>query len=85
MILEPSAPPEFEVWEENWPVVMMWMRVATQWRTTMDGPIGLDYNVLLGPGGMLALYDVEKPREMLEDLQIMEAAVLELRANGAES
>lgn len=63
----------------------MWMRVATQWRTTMNGPIGLDYNVLLGPGRMLALYDVEKPREMLEDLQTMEAAVLELRANGAES
>ena len=71
------------MWAENWQAVLMWMRVATQWRTTMDGSFGLDYGVLQW---LFGLYDVEKPREMLEDLQIMEAAVLELRAgNGAES
>ena len=64
----------------------MWMRIATQWRTSMEGPLGLDYGVLLGPGKLFDLYNVEKPREMLEDLQVMEVAVLELRAtNGAES
>jgi hypothetical protein len=82
--LPQQAPAEFEVFPENWEAVLMWMRVGTQWRTTMDGISGLDYSVLLGPGKMFDLYAVDNGREMLEDLQVMEATVLELRAgNGA--
>lgn len=62
---------------ENWETVLMWSRMATQWRTTMDGAIGLDYNVLRW---FVELYSVEEPKQMLEDLQVMEAAYLDCKA-----
>ena len=70
----PELPPEdFEVLEENWPVVEMFLRVQTQWRTTMNGLLGLDYGAV---AWLLRLYEVEDPRALLEDLQVMEAAAL---------
>jgi hypothetical protein len=79
-IVLPEEPAErsndFEVWDENWDAVMMFLRMQTQWTTTMAGYMGLRYDVLLAAGGMFDLYNVENRREMLEDLQIMEAAAL---------
>jgi hypothetical protein len=73
-IVMPEQPPEdFEVWEENWPVVEMFLRAQTQWRTTMNGLLGLDYGAV---AWLLRLYEVEDQRALLEDLQVMEAAVL---------
>lgn len=70
----PEQPPEdFEVFEENWLVVEMFLRVQTQWRTTMNGLLGLDYGAV---AWLLRLYEVEDPRALLEDLQVMEAAAL---------
>ena len=70
----PEQPSEnFEVWEENWPVVEMFMRVQTQWRTTMNGVLGLDYGAL---AWMFMMYEVQDQRALLEDLQIMEAAAM---------
>ena len=63
------------MWEENWPTVEMFLRVQTQWRTSMSGVIGLDY---LAVEWMLRLYGVEDQRSMLEDLQVMEGAALTL-------
>ena len=40
------------------------------------GYVGLKYEVLLGASGLMSLYDVSNPREMLESLQVMEAAAL---------
>ena len=72
---------DFEVWEENWPVVEMFLRVQTQWRTTMSGILGLDYAAV---AWLLKLYEVEGPRALLEDLQIMEAAaMMALNSRGA--
>jgi hypothetical protein len=62
---------------DNWPAVVMWSRIQTQWRVSMNGVIGLDYGILLGPGNMFDLYSVESPRLLLEDLQVMEFAALE--------
>jgi len=64
------------VWEENWESLMMFLRMQTQWNVTMGGYVGLKYEVLLGAGGLMSLYDVENPRELLEDIQVMEAAAL---------
>lgn len=64
---------DFEVWEENWPAVEMFLRCQTQWRTTMSGILGLDYGAV---AWLLKLYEVEDPRALLEDLQIMEAAAM---------
>ena len=62
-----------EIWEENWSVVEMFLRVETQWRTTMNGVLGLDYGAV---AWILRLYEVENQRSMLEDLQVMEAAAM---------
>lgn len=73
-IVMPEQPPEdFEVLEENWPAVQMFLRLQTQWRTTMNGLLGLDYGAV---AWILRLYEVEDPRALLEDLQVMEAAAL---------
>lgn len=73
-IVMPELPPEdFEVLEENWPAVEMFLRLQTQWRTTMSGLLGLDYGAV---AWLLRLYEVEDPRALLEDLQVMEAAAL---------
>jgi hypothetical protein len=70
----PEQPPEdFEVWEENWSVVEMFLRVQTQWRTTMNGVLGLDYGAL---AWLFMMYEVKDQRELLEDLQVMEAAAM---------
>lgn len=70
----PEQPAEaFEVWEENWPVVEMFLRCQTQWRTTMNGVLGLDYGAV---AWLLRLYEVEDQRALLEDLQVMEAAAM---------
>ncbi|MFZ9654547.1 MAG: DUF1799 domain-containing protein [Limnohabitans sp.] len=72
-----SAPKDdFEVWEENWPTVEMFLRIQTQWRVAGGmgaAYVGLDYQAV---AWMFSLYNVEQPRQMLEDLQVMEAAAL---------
>ena len=71
---------DFEVWDENWDAVMMFLRMQTQWQVSMNGYVGLKYEVLLGSGGLCDLYNVEDRRDVLERLQIMEASALsELR------
>ena len=64
---------DFGVWPENWPAIEMFLRVQTQWRTTMSGVIGLDYAAVQW---LFKLYDVEDPRSLLEDLQVMEVAAM---------
>jgi hypothetical protein len=55
---------------------MMFLRMQTQWNTTMAGYLGLKYEVLLMPGGLLDLYSVGDRLEMMEGLRVMEAAAL---------
>ena len=71
--LPPPPDEDFGILRENWPVVEMFLRVQTQWRTTMSGVIGLDYAAVRW---LFKLYDVEEPRALLEDLQVMEAAAM---------
>jgi hypothetical protein len=51
----------------------MFCRAQTQWRTTMNGVLGLDYGAV---AWLFRLYAVEDERSMLEDLQVMEAAAM---------
>ena len=69
----PQVDEDFAVWPENWPAVEMFLRVQTQWRTTMSGVIGLDYAAVRW---LFKLYGVDEPRALLEDLQVMEAAAI---------
>ena len=66
----------YEVWEENWESLMMFLRIQTQWNVAMTGFIGLRYEVLFGANGLMRLYDIENPRDLLEDIQVMEAEAL---------
>ena len=66
-------PDRFEVWEENWDVVMMFLRLQTQWNVTMGGYVGLQYGTLQW---LCGLYSIKDTRTMLEGIQVMEAAAL---------
>lgn len=72
---QPDGPDDFEVWQENWPAVEMFLRCQTQWRTSMSGIVGMDYGAL---AWLFRLYEVEDPRSLLEDLQVMEGAVMQV-------
>lgn len=39
-------PPKVELWPDNWPPIRLFTQVSTQWRVGMNGPTGLDYNVV---------------------------------------
>jgi hypothetical protein len=73
LVLPEQPPTDFEVWEENWLALEMFLRCQTQWRTTMSGVLGLDY---VAVAWLLKLYEVENTRALLEDLQVMEAAAM---------
>ncbi len=68
-----KPPKPFEVWEENWQAVEMFLRCQTQWRATMNGVLGLDYAAV---GYVLSLYAADDQRSLLEDIQTMEAAAM---------
>ena len=65
---------DFEVIPAAWPAVVMFLRLQTQWRVGATGIVGLDYNAVRW---VFELYAVEEPRKMLDDLQIIEATVVE--------
>ena len=69
----PEEPNDCEVWQENWAVLELFLRCQTQWRTTMNGVLGLDY---VAVAWLFRLYAVDDERAMLDDLQIMEAAAM---------
>ena len=75
------APANFEVWPEHVAAVQMFLRCQTQWRTSPNGVIGLDYGVMLQ---LADLYNVEDRRQLLEDLQVMEAKALQLVRDQSE-
>jgi hypothetical protein len=70
------------VWPENWPVVLAFCAVATQWRTVWVGGLeggglmrtGLDYE---GVRAGLAMLGIEVTPDLVRGLQVMEHAALE--------
>lgn len=64
---------DFEVWEENWSYVEMFLRMQTQWRVSFSGLVGLDYNAAKW---LFDLFDVNDHKEMLDALMVMERAAL---------
>ena len=65
---------DFEVIPAAWPAVVMFLRLQTQWRVGSSGIVGLDYNAVRW---VFDLYEVKEPRQMLDDLQTIEATVVE--------
>ena len=54
---------------------MIFIRMMTQWRTTMGGVTGLDYSVLQM---LFDLFDISNRVEVFEDIQIMEREAMRL-------
>lgn len=69
-----NEPDHFEVLPEAWPAVDMFLRVQTQWRVSSGSLIGLDYAAVRW---MFELQQIEDQAELLSDLQIIEATVME--------
>ena len=62
-----------EVWEENWEIMLMFIRMSTQWHTSMAGLTGLNYPSL---EWLCKLYSVGDPVAVFEGVQVMEMAAL---------
>lgn len=65
---------DFEVIPAAWPAVCMFLKVQTQWRISTGAIVGLDYSAVRW---LFELYEVAEPRRLLDDLQIIEATVVE--------
>lgn len=78
-MLEPEEPQHYEVWPENWRAVDLFLRCQTQWRLSINGRAGLDYPAVLEVG---RLYSVDDLPRTLEDLQVMELAILKAGGPG---
>ena len=57
------------------------MSVQTQWRSDSGVLMGLDYNAVKW---MMELLEVKKPVEMMNDLQIIEAKVVDVMSRRSE-
>lgn len=71
--LADRIPDECEIWEENWDIVLMFIRMSTQWHTSMAGLTGLNYPSL---EWLCKLYSVKDPVAIFEGVQVMEMAAL---------
>lgn len=65
----------FGVWEENAETVIMFMRLQTQWNITNGGFVGLNYSSV---EFLIRIHDVQDAAAMMDDLQAMELAALQL-------
>lgn len=67
------------MWPENWPVLVLFLRLGNQWRTGFNGRTGLDMNV-----AFLMLERMQRRGEidddehdcMVDDLLTLESAAL---------
>tara|TARA_B100000424_G_scaffold265429_1_gene255041 strand:+ start:218 stop:541 length:324 start_codon:yes stop_codon:yes gene_type:complete len=66
----------FEVFDDNWIAVQMFVKAQTQWQTSYGGFVGLKYEIFLMQGGLFDLYNIEDRTKILEELQIMESYAL---------
>jgi len=64
----------YEVWPDCWPAVDLFIKAQTQWRTSAAGLIGLDYGAVRW---LMEIYAISDACRVLEDLQVIEARVLE--------
>lgn len=70
-----SQKTDFEVFEDNWPAVEMFIRLQTQWQVIPGGWVGLNYQSL---EFLLKIHKLANKAEIVESIQIMEAAALQI-------
>ena len=74
--IKPKAAEVFDVWPENAEALKMFLRMDTQWRTSMGGVVGLDLSVLLGGRGLAELAEGDPIRVLYDDVRLIETGVL---------
>ena len=73
---EDVAEPDYELWPDTEPSVMVFAAMRTQWRVGMNGPTGLDYGVLPLVMKMEGV-PVRDQTHVFNDIRYMERAALE--------
>lgn len=63
------------MWPDCWPAFELLEYLQTQWRTSMAGPVGLDYSVFMQVMGLRGL-DADEQLALLDDLRVLERAAL---------
>lgn len=64
-----------EIWEENYTAFSVFNSISTQWRYSMSGVTGLDYNVLPSVFNMMDIPSSDWPY-LFDDIRIMESVAL---------
>lgn len=64
-----------DVWPDNLPALNVFVAMATQWRTGMGGPVGLDYAALPAVFRLIGTPRAAWPG-IFDDLRVMEAEAL---------
>jgi len=72
-----AAHKETEVWPENMPAINLFSQLSTQWRVGMNGPTGLDYNVLFVCLDRMKLPDQDR-EWLFDDIRAIEAEALQI-------
>lgn len=75
MTLEEAGGDPVEVWPDNIVPVNVFIAMGTQWRVSMNGPTGLDYNALPGVMRLCGVPRAEWP-EVFESIRVLEDAAL---------
>jgi hypothetical protein len=71
-----GAQGNYEVWEENWQAVEIFLCLRTQWVQGFGGPVGLNYAAIQPTLDLMGVVPDEKSEFFLQ-LQILEDAALE--------
>lgn len=73
--LDDYAEEEVFIWHENYQVFSVFNSISTQWRYSMNGITGLDYNVLPSVFNMMNIASSEW-HNLFDDIRIMESVAL---------
>ena len=65
----------FGVWEDNADVLVMFLRLQTQWHVIQGAAIGINYQ---SAEFLFKIHAVQDPVAMMDDLQAMELAALQV-------
>ena len=70
-----EATPSVRYWPDNEAALSLFARLATQWRTGVNGAIGLDYSAA---AHVMDIEDIRRDQrsQMLDDLRVMEDEAL---------
>lgn len=64
--------PDIDVWDENWDSLQLYIRNQTQWRSSANGLLGLDYNVIYADMSQREV-PVKEQAELMNKIRVIEA------------